>query len=184
MSTNKQLQTQVLGDLPRADLGTGEMLAPEQVVALTVYARKYGLDPYRGHVVIMYSKPYIGIDGYLYHANKTGRPYTLNSRPFTDSERAASLIKKDDHAWDCEVVLLETGARFTGIGIVTREEMEAKSSRDTAKLRSPVVAAHPWQLAQKRAEWQGMRRAFPIGESEEVTIDNKSNPEATTAVED
>jgi len=40
MSTNKQLQTQVLGDLPRADLATGEVLAAETVRALTVYARK------------------------------------------------------------------------------------------------------------------------------------------------
>ncbi|MBA7580553.1 hypothetical protein ES708_22446 [subsurface metagenome] len=54
----------------------------------------------------------------------------------------------------------------SGLGIVTREEMEAKSPRDETKLRSPVVAAHPWQLAQKRAEWQALRRGFPIGESE------------------
>ncbi|GAI84297.1 unnamed protein product, partial [marine sediment metagenome] len=34
MSTNRQLQTQVLGELPRADLGTGEMLAPEVINGL------------------------------------------------------------------------------------------------------------------------------------------------------
>ncbi|MBA7580552.1 hypothetical protein ES708_22445 [subsurface metagenome] len=77
MSTNRQLQTSVLGDLPRADLATGEMLGPEQVVALQKYARKYGLDPYRGHVVIMYGKPYIGLDGYLYYAKESGKPYKL-----------------------------------------------------------------------------------------------------------
>ena len=165
MSTNRQLQTQVLGDLPRADLATGEMLAPEIVVALVAYARKYDLDPYRGHVVIMYGKPYIGLDGYLYHANQSRKPYKLNTRPLTNDERLTYQVGKDDHAWVCEVIVGNNERSFIGLGIVTRDEMEAKSSKDTTKLRSPVVAAHPWQLAQKRAEWQALRRAFPIGES-------------------
>ncbi len=168
MSTNRQLQTQVLGELPRADLGTGEMLAPDQVHALMTYAQKYGLDPYRGHVLIMYGKPYIGLDGYLYHANKTGKPYQLNSRPLTEDERDAYQVDLGDHAWVCEVILPEEKKSFIGLGIVTRKEIEAKSTKHPEQLRSPVVAAHPHLLTQKRAEWQGMRRAFPIGESEEV----------------
>ncbi len=169
MSTNRQLQTQVLGDLPRADLATGEMLAPEQVVALTVYAKKYGLDPYRGHVVVMYGKPYIGIDGYLYHANQTGKPYTLMSHPMTEDEKKDYMIDLEDHAWLTFVRFTGTDNAFSGIGIVTQKEITAKSTKHPQQLRSPVVAAHPWQLAQKRAEWQALRRGFPIGESEKET---------------
>jgi len=167
MSTNEQLQTQVLGGLPRADLATGEMLAPEMVHALTVYAKKYGLDPYRGHVLIMYGKPYIGIDGYLYHANKLKVDYHLNSRPLTDDERLTYQVDEGDHAWVCELIIGDNIRSYIGQGIVTKAEIEAKSTRYPEQLRSPVVAAHPWQLAQKRAEWQTLRRGFPIGESEE-----------------
>ena len=168
MSTNKQLQTQVLGDLPRADLATGEMLAPETIQALTVYAHKYDLDPYRGHVVIMYGKPYIGLDGYLYHAFRSKVPYTLSAHPMTEGEKTDHMIDLKDHAWLAQVIFTGTDQAFSGIGIVTQKEMEAKSTKHPEQLRSPVVAAHPWQLAQKRAEWQALRRGFPIGESEEV----------------
>ena len=71
-----------------------------------------------------------------------------------------------DHAWVAEVIFTDTGASFTGLGIVTYDEMTAKSNKNPDRLRSPVVAAHPWQLAQKRAEWQALRRAFPFGEIE------------------
>jgi len=156
-----------LGITPATDLGTGALMSPEEVMLLVGFAKRYELDLFRGHVVLMYGKPYVTLDGYLYHAHMTNVPYQLNSRPFTDSERAASLIEEGDHAWQAEVIKLLSGSRFTGIGIVTKEEMTARSPRDKTKLRSPVVAAHPWQLAQKRAEWQAMRRGFPLGTQDE-----------------
>ena len=154
-----------MGGIPATDLGTGELLKIEVLKALAAYARGYGLDPARGHVCLMYGKPYITADGYYYHANKSGIPYTIESRPLNAGEVTSYQIPSATHAWIAMVRLLETGAFLTGLGIVTQEEMTAKSPRDAGKLRSPVVAAHPWQLAQKRAEWQAMRRAFPIGES-------------------
>lgn len=154
--------------LPRADLATGEALSPELVKALIAYANRYGLDAYRGHVMLMYGKPYIGLDGYLYHANQTKIPYQMRSRPLTDDERKTYRIGENDHAWTCEVLLPSVNCSFTGLGIVTLEEMTEESKKKPGQLRSPVVAVHPWQLAQKRSEWQAARRAFPIGETEEV----------------
>ncbi len=153
--------------LPRVDLGTGEVLGKEMQTALILYAERYGLDAFRAHVYIMYGKPYIGLDGYLYLANKTTIPYQLRSRPLTEDERKTYLIAEHDHAWTCEIVLPLTSQSFTGLGIVTNDEMTAVSSKNPSQARSPVVAAHPWQLAQKRAEWQALRRAFPFGETEE-----------------
>ena len=152
--------------LPKADLATGEMLSPEMIQALVSYARTYGLDAYRGHVVLMYGAPYIGFDGYLYHADKLNEPYTLNSRPLSEDERKTYQVNEGDHVWTATVKILRNGAEFTGLGIVAKNEMTEMSKKKPDHLRSPVVAAHPWQLAQKRAEWQAMRRAFPIGESE------------------
>lgn len=153
--------------MPKADLATGEVLSPQMVEALYLYAKKYGLDAYRGHVMLMYGKPYIGIDGYLYHAYKQQIPYQLRSRPLDGGERLTYQVGEHDHAWICEIIKPLTDESDTGLGVVTHEEIIAMSTKTPKQLRSPVVATHPWQLAQKRAEWQALRRAFPIGETEE-----------------
>ena len=168
MTQDKQVIPFELGGIRPADLATGELLLPEQAQALVDYAHKYSLDPMRGHVCLMYGKPYITIDGYLFHAKKEGTPYTLSSRPLTDDERATYQIPEGAHAWISEVILNGKGRSFTGLGVLTQEEMTAKSTKNPNQLRSPVAAAYPWQLAQKRADWQSLRRAFPIGESEEI----------------
>ncbi len=152
-----------LTDLPAKDLATGEALDVRALTALVNYARRYGLDPYRGHVMIMHGKPYIGLDGYLYHARKANISYQLRSQPLSEAERQVYQLEPGDHAWRSEITILPSQALFSGMGIVTRKEMEEPSKRDPHRLAAPVVAAHPWQLAQKRAEWQALRRAFPIG---------------------
>lgn len=148
------------------DLATGDKLAPHQIQDLIFYAQKYGLDPWRGHVVIMHGQPYIGLDGYIYHARRSKIPFTLISRPLTAPERADYQVEKGDHAWVCEVTLLDTLEIVTGSGIVPASELTEMSKKHPEEKRYPVVAAHPWQMAQKRAEWQALRRAFPIGETE------------------
>lgn len=164
----REAHAPILSLLPRSDMATGELLVPEVVKALMDYAYKYNLDPYRGHVVMMYGKPYITIDGYLYHAKGEKIPYTLSSRPLDENERRIYQVSEGDHAWLAKLDTLEPIGHFTGLGIVTQEEMTAKSKTKPDKLASPVVASHPWQLCQKRAEWQALRRAFPIGETTEV----------------
>ncbi len=154
--------------LPKTDMATGELLTPEAIQFLVDYANRYGLDAYRGHVVYMYGKPYIGLDGYLWHAKNSGRPYSLESKPLQREERIQYQIPEGAYAWLSTIRFEGLGNYLTGLGIVTSEEMTLTSKKDKTKLRSPVVAAHPWQLAQKRAEWQALRRAFPIGETEEA----------------
>ena len=166
MHEGKQSTAMTFQGVPATDLATGELLSLETVKALVAYATKYHLDPARGHVVLMYSKPYITIDGYLYHANRSGIAFSLRSRPMTSLEVTEYKIQPADFGWISELELTESEAKFIGIGIVTYEEMTAKSTKHPEQLRSPVVAKHPWQLAQKRADWQALRRAFPIGETE------------------
>ena len=176
MQEGKQPTAVTFAGVPASDLGTGELLMPEVVKALVDYAYRYKLDPARGHVVLMYGKPYITLDGYLYHARISDVPFLMRSHPLTLSEREAYQVPEAAHAWLCEITLPVSGASVTGLGIVTREEMTAMSDRRPGQLRSPVVAAHPWQLAQKRAEWQALRRAFPIGETEEVKHSDTNDP--------
>jgi hypothetical protein len=158
--------------LPGYDLATGEALSLEAINNLIAYAIKYSLDIYRGHVVLMYGQPYITIDGYLAHAKKEGKPYTMSSRPMIKDDRELYMIPPGAHPWLCEIVKDDGKSKVTGIGIVTAEEMTEESKKKPGHLRSPIVAAHPWQLAQKRAEWQALRRAFPIGETKEETDDS------------
>lgn len=168
MGQGKKSTAVTFTGVPATDLATGELLAPELVKALADYAHRYKLDPARGHVVLMHGKPYITIDGYLFYACRQGKPFTLQSRPMSAEEKEQYLTAPTDHAWLAKVILTDTGNEFTGLGIVTMEEIRAKSTRHPEQLMSPVAAAHPWQLAQKRSEWQALRRAFPISEPEEV----------------
>ncbi|MBU2177757.1 MAG: hypothetical protein KJ556_21905 [Gammaproteobacteria bacterium] len=157
-------QAETFTGIPATDLGTGELLSMQQFQMIVVYARKYDLDPLRSHVVLMYGKPYVTLDGYLFHAHQVNIPYQLRSRPLDEDERITYQIPGGAHAWVCEIIKGAGDRSFIGLGIVTQEEMTETSKRDKTKLASPVVARHPWQLAQKRAEWQALRRAFPIGE--------------------
>ena len=154
--------------LPRTDLQTGELLTPDTIAGMISYAVKYGLDPWRGHIVLMWGKPYITIDGYLYKARKSEIPYTLESRPLNEAERTEWGLPTEDIAWRAEVKLFAPDRVFIGHGIVAKEEREELAKGKPSQKRYPVVAAKPWQMAQKRAEWQALRRAFPIGETEEI----------------
>jgi hypothetical protein len=161
-----------MGGIPATDLGTGELLLPEVIQRLAAYARHYGLDPARGHVCLMHGKPYVTLDGYLYHAHEVNNLYRLESWPLNKQEREDYQIPEGAHAWVASVDKIVSHSHFAGVGIVTLEEMTEKSKRDPSHLAAPVVAKHPWQLAQKRAEWQALRRAFPIGESDEEHGEN------------
>jgi len=156
-------QAETFTGIPAADLGTGELIPIEKLKRLVQWAHKIDLVPALGHVCIMYGNPYITIDGYLFHARRTGEPYKLASRPLTEDERRTYQINTGDHAWNSEIIMDEGRRSMTGLGIVTADEMTARSAKNPERLRSPVVAAHPWQLAQKRSEWQALRRAFPVG---------------------
>lgn len=152
--------------LPDTDLGTGGKLSAQQVSALCNYAMSLSLRPELGHVMLMYGRPYIGLDGYIFYAKRCRLPYTLRSRPMTPAEREANQLVPGDHGWISELERLDDQSYAMGVGVVTLSEMSATSDKRPGQLRSPVVAAHPWQLAQKRAEWQAFRRVFPLGDGE------------------
>ena len=166
-------QAETFAGIPAADLGTGELVPIEKLKRLVQWAEKFDLVPALGHVCIMYGNPYITIDGYLFHARRSGEPYQLKSHPLSEDERRTYQINTGDHAWISEITMDEGRRLVTGLGIVTADEMTARSSKNPERLRSPVVAAHPWQLTQKRSEWQALRRAFPIGAEQQFEEESK-----------
>lgn len=152
------------GLLPHTDLGNNSQLTPVMVQMILSFAEQCGLVPFLGHVVLFYGKPYVTIDGYLYYARKSSIRFSLHSRPLTPDERKTYLVEDGSHAWTSEVILKDTDTSFTGLGIVTQQEIDEEAKGKPGVKRYPVVANKPWQMAQKRAEWQALRRAFPIGE--------------------
>lgn len=155
-----------MGISPPSDLGTGQLLLPQAVELLLEYARRSGLDFWMGHVVMMYGNPYPTFDGLMYHAAKAKRPFSLESQPFSEEQYRAYKVDESSHAWLARVIFPDTKTSVTGLGIVTADEMTEESKKSPGRLRSPVVAKHPQLQAQKRAEWQAMKRAFPLGETE------------------
>lgn len=156
--------------LPKADLETGEVLSPPMLKALCAYAFRYGLDPYRGHVVIMHGQPYIGLDGYLYYARHNNISYSLTGRPLTAEEMTALLYTAEDMGWKSTITRRDTGAVFEGLGFVRKGELTEMSKKNPGRKRYPVVADKPVNMVVKRADWQALRRAFPIGEEERSEV--------------
>ncbi len=153
--------------MPTTDLATGEILSPYQTQALISYSREHGLDPRRGHCVLMRGQPYFTIAGYIFYAHLTHRPYTLSSRPFETQELKRYQVAPTDYAWVAEVHFPTKGTTFPGIGFVNYSEITGAYPQDLTNFNPPVVAPSHWQLAQKRAEWLALYKAFPIGESRE-----------------
>lgn len=154
--------------IPAADLDTGELIPLEKLQALVAYAGRYGLDPARGHIALMHNQPYITIDGYLYHAHHKQIPFSLTGRPLKEDELKAQGYEPGDLGWYSKVERHDTKQVFEGYGFVKRSELTETSKRNPDRLRYPVVAEKPGNMVIKRADWQALRRAFPIGESEEV----------------
>lgn len=157
--------------LPKVDLETGEVLSRETITALVAYANMYGLDAYRGHVMVMHGAPYIGIDGYLYHANKKNIPYSLTGRPLNEDELKIHGYEAGDLGWYSKVQMHDTNQIFEGYGFVKKSELTSRSKKNPDRLRYPVVADKPGVMVIKRADWQALRRAFPIGTAEEENVE-------------
>jgi len=159
---NENKEGTSLALLPKVDLGSGVQLTEKVITQLVNYAKKYDLDPELGHVVFMYGKPYVTLDGYLYHARRSGAAYSLESRPMSGDEHDAYNLGSTDYGWLATVTLIITQEVYTGLGIVTYKEIKEPSKNDPQLPAHPVVANNPQLLCQKRAEWQALRRAFPL----------------------
>lgn len=148
--------------LPREDLGNRKELGIVEISALVSWAENLGLNAYLGHICLFYGKPYPTIDGYYYLNSRRQPPFHIGTRPMTDEEKIAFMIEDATHAFIAEAWLGEEKLPETGVGYVTRDEQEEKSERHPEQFRSPVVHGHPQRMAEKRAEWQLLRKLIPL----------------------
>ena len=146
------------------DIATSEPIPRDKLGELITWAGTLNLKPYLGHVCLYFGKPYVTIDGYYYLLHKRARSITIGCRPLNIKERQAMQIPEGDHAWLAEAWELLYKMATTGLGIVTKEEIEGKSERRPDQFRAPVVHDHPQRMAEKRAEWQLLRKLIPLEE--------------------
>ena len=154
-----------LSMIAEKDIATGDLIPRDRFMALVQWGNSLGLKPYLGHVCLYHGKPYLTIDGYYYklHTNKTD--IRVGTRPLSKEEFALYQVPEGAHAWLAEAWLGSIKLPTTGLGVVTQEEIEGKSERNPEQWRAPVVHGHPQRMAEKRAEWQLLRKLVPLEES-------------------
>ncbi len=145
------------------DIATGEILPPARVEMLLAFAAEAGLNVKLGHVMIYQGAPRVTVDGYHYKARSQNKPVRVATRPLAEEEYKLYKIAESDYAWIAWDADRDRAHSETGLGIVTMAEVNEMSTKHPNKHRSPVVANNPQRMAQKRAEWQFLRKAVPLG---------------------
>ena len=148
--------------LPKTDIETGAVLSPQDISALDIFAQAVGLNIYLGHVGLYFGEPRVTIDGYYYLAKKRGEDISVCAMPATVDERQQYQIP------DNALFFIAKGFRGSnpvpeiGLGIVTSDELAEMSKKNPSQKRHPIVAKYPQRMAEKRAEWQLLRKLIPL----------------------
>lgn len=148
--------------LPKEDIATKKALTIMDIGELVTWADRIALSAHLGHVCLYHGKPYVTIDGYYYLLNKQKRDMFIGTRPMSGQERIDYEVPEGDFAWVAESWQGKRKLPTVGIGIVTGEELTTKSLRNPEHYAAPVVHSHPQRMAEKRAEWQLLRKLLPL----------------------
>jgi hypothetical protein len=148
---------------PLKDVATGDKLTLIQVSALANFATSVGLKAPLGHVCLYYGNPYVTIDGYYYLKNKGALKFAVCCMPMDQDERFAYQVTEGSHAFIARAISLGGDELNRGIGIITPEEMSEKSKKNPEHFAAPIVHDKPQRMAEKRAEWQLLKKMIPLG---------------------
>lgn len=145
---------------------------------------EYGLDPLFNELMIYQGRPYITIDSRRRKAQETGLLDGISARPATKQERVARRVPDEDYLFIAEVWVKGATHPFEGVGRVFASETKGD-------VHLPIVK-DPAAQCEKRAEAQGLRRAFHIplpsyeeiieGEFREITPEKEAvKPKSSTS---
>jgi len=148
--------------LPKEDIATKQALGIAKIGELVVWAESLGLNAHLGHVCLYHGEPYVTIDGYYYKLYKKLPGWSIGTRPMTQDERTDYAIQEGDFAFIAEAYQDNRILPGVGIGIVTKEEIDKPSKKTVGEFNAPVVHSHPQRMAEKRAEWQLLRKLIPL----------------------
>jgi len=143
---------------------------------LAKVAITYGFDPLMGEVTIYQGKPYVSIDGRYRKAQETGKLDGVDTRPATKQERAEWEIPDGDYFYHSDVFVKGASHPFVGWGRVFKAESFARPDTPGDKYKPTVT--NPQRMAEKRAEAQGLRKAFHIPLPSAEDIGGEEEPES------
>lgn len=129
----------------------------QQQTVLVAFGRHTGLRPELGEVMIYQGRFYVTIAGMRRNAHRNGLFMGRMPRPATKHERENAGYAEADIVWICDIWRRGCPQPFRGWGKVLASE------RKTANSHTPI-AKHPVEIARKRAEYDGLRCAFPLDE--------------------
>ncbi len=152
----------------KKDVGNGDVITVPAMERLVKWSTTIGLNFFLGHVCLYYGEPYVTIDGYYYLLNARSPAVKIGTRPLSPDDLKLYDIPDGAFAWIAEAWLLTTKMPTTGLGIVTRDELDAQARNKPGEFRAPIARAHPQRMAEKRAEWQLLRKIVPIAMVEET----------------
>jgi len=144
----------------RTDL---DKLSPEQRRgALVAFGVHTGLRPELGEVMIYQGRFYVTMLGRIRTAHKNGLFDGMQARPAPSFDKRNAGYEVEDIVWVSDVYRRGSARPFRGWGKVTRAEID--KARAGEKTRFTPIASHPVEMARKRAEYDGLRLAFPLDE--------------------
>jgi len=153
-------RAQMLDRVNQAKFPKDLTIEDRQLIAIV--SIEYGLDPLFGELMVYQGRPYITIDARRRKAQETGNLDGISARPATKEEREARRVPAEDYLFVAEVWVKGASHPFEGWGRVKESETKGDS-------HLPVVK-DPAAQCEKRAEAQGLRRAFhiPLPSFEEI----------------
>jgi len=147
-----------------------QKMTPQQTAILVQVALAYGLDPFMQEIMPFQGRPYITINGRRRKDEDAGHHPSIKNRRLTADEKEwyeeAGALEQGDL---CGMTILHdsvTGQEIEAFWKVTKAEREAtRVYRDGPRkgqtyLASPVVAANPIELGQKRGERRAREMAY------------------------
>ena len=142
---------------------------PDEMLLLVEYCLAYGFDPILHEVCLYQGSPYPMIDGLRRKAHETGQYRGLKLDPITDKEFKKALgFAAGDIVFRATVKKVEEDGiigeyeRYDGVTQSEIQEMttKIKDGQPYQTPRNPVIAKRAANIAQVRAERDGLRAAF------------------------
>ncbi len=148
--------------LPKEDLGDYHAITLEDTKNIIGWAKMVGLNAFLGHVELYFGMPRVSIDGYYYLAKKQGRYISVAALPAVGEDYDTYKVTKENylsiaHGWQGGKELHEVG-----LGIVTQDEITEMQKKTTGKKGQLPIVKYPQRMAEKRAEWQLLRKLIPL----------------------
>lgn len=152
----------------------GKALTPELARALAIVGAKYDLDPAVGEVMLVDTKVYITLEGYLAIAHSFDEFAGLETWPLSEDERKVARIAADEHAWGCRVYRKDWKVPAVEIGRASERNIP-----------NPRIKPYVIELAKARA----VRRALKLAFRRQLTarfpgFDREVDPETGEVIED